>query len=187
MSRQAWKNKLKEAKKFVKTANQLEDDIFAERIAEAHREGNADLADQIIQEQADAHKERDFKVDGKRKKKDITDPELLQKFKKANFNKRKGVYTWADGGRQAAKEMRVSKKKNMASPVAMQGALATVSRNLDRWEMGYGTEISLKKGSVVMPISEPYEFREKKCITVMSGPNVFKGVPVAVLRPVDDE
>ena len=83
--------------------------------------------------------------------------------------------------------MRVSKKKNMASPVAMQGALATVSRNLDRWEMGYGTEISLKKGSVVMPISEPYEFREKKCITVMSGPNVFKGVPVAVLRPVDDE
>ena len=90
-------------------------------------------------------------------------------------------------GRQAAREMRVSKKKNMASPVAMQGALATVSRDLDRWEMGYGTEISLKKGSVVMPISEPYEYREKKCITVMAGPNVFKGVPVAVLRPVDDE
>ena len=187
MSRQAWKNKLKEAKKAVKVAHELEDDTFAARIAEAHREGNADLADQIIQEQADAHKERDFKVDGKRKKKDITDPELLQKFKKANFNKRKGVYTWADGGRQAAREMRVSKKKNMASPVAMQGALATVSRNLDRWEMGYGTEISLKKGSVVMPISETYVFREKKCITVMSGPNVFKGVPVAVLRPVDDD
>ena len=55
MSRQAWKNKLKEAKKFVKAANQLEDDIFAERIAEAHREGNADLADQIIHEQSAAH------------------------------------------------------------------------------------------------------------------------------------
>ena len=187
MSRQAWKNKLKEAKKVVKASNELEDDTFAARITEAQREGNRDLADQIVKEQADAHKERNFKVDGKSKKKDITDPELLKKFKKANFNKRKGVYTWADGGRQAAREMRVSKKKNMASPVAMQGALATVSRNLDRWEMGYGTEISLKKGSVVMPISEPYEFHDKKCITVMSGPNVFKGVPVAVLRPVDDE
>tara|TARA_X000001036_G_C20372324_1_gene681068 strand:- start:130 stop:693 length:564 start_codon:yes stop_codon:yes gene_type:complete len=187
MSRQAWKNKLKEAKKFVKAAHELEDDMFSARYDEAIANNDRDAVDQIVQEQADAHKERNFKVDGKSKKKDITDPELLKKFKKANFNKRKGVYTWADGGRQAAREMRVSKKKNMASPVAMQGALATVSRNLDRWEMGYGTEISLKKGSVVMPISEPYEFHDKKCITVMSGPNVFKGVPVAVLRPVDDE
>ena len=108
MSRQAWKNKLKEAKKVVKTANQLEDDTFAARIAEAHREGNADLADQIIREQNDAHKERNFKVDGKAAKKDITDPELLQKFKKANVNKRKGRYTWAEGGREAAKDMRRS-------------------------------------------------------------------------------
>ena len=187
MSRQAWKNKLKEAKKFVKAAHELEDDMFSARRSEAIANNDQASLDQISAEEDAAKAERDFKVDGKYAKKDITDPELLQKFKKANFNKRKGVYTWADGGRQAAKEMRVSKKKNMASPVAMEGALATVSRNLDRWELGYGTEISLKKGSVVMPISEPYVFREKKCITVMSGPNVFKGVPVAVLRPVDDE
>ena len=187
MSRQAWKNKLKEAKKFVKAAHELEDDMFSARRSEAIANNDQASLDQISAEEDTAKAERDFKVDGKAAKKDITDPELLDKFKKANFNKRKGVYTWADGGRQAAREMRVSKKKNMASPVAMQGALATVSRNLDRWEMGYGTEISLKKGSVVMPISEPYEFHDKKCITVMSGPNVFKGVPVAVLRPVDDE
>jgi hypothetical protein len=53
--------------------------------------------------------------------------------------------------------------------------------------MGYGTEISLKKGSVVMPISDPYEHNNKKCVTVMAGPNIFKGVPVAVLRPVVDD
>ena len=187
MSRNAWKNKLKEAKKFVKAANELEDDMFTARRSEAQHNNDQAALDQIIAEQDAANAARNFKLDGKTKKKDITDPELLDKFKKANFNKRKGVYTWADGGRQAAKEMRVSKKKNMASPVAMQGALATVSRKLERWELGYGTEISLQKGSVVMPISEPYVYREKKCITVMSGPNVFKGVPVAVLRPVDDE
>lgn len=187
MSRNAWKNKLKEAKKFVKAANELEDDMFTARRSEAQHNNDQAALDQIIAEQDAANAARNFKLDGKTNKKDITDPELLQKFKKANFNKRKGMYTWTEGGRQAAKEMRVSKKKNMASPVAMEGALATVSRKLDRWELGYGTEISLQKGSVVMPISEPYIFHEKKCITVMAGANVFKGVPVAVLRPVDDE
>ena len=74
------------------------------------------------------------------------------KNKKANFKRRKGVYTWTDGGRQLAREQRVNKKKNMDSPVAAQGSLATVCREISRWEMSYGTEISLKKGSVVMPI-----------------------------------
>ena len=35
MSRQAWKNKLKEAKKFVKAAHELEDDMFSARYDEA--------------------------------------------------------------------------------------------------------------------------------------------------------
>ena len=187
MSRQAWKNKLKEAKKFVKTANELEDDLFEARISEASEAGEHGQVDQIRKEQSQAQQDRDFKVDGKEKSKTITDPDLLQEFKKANFKRRKGVYTWTDGGRQAAREQRLTKKKNMASPVAVQGALATVSRHIDRWEMGYGTDISLKKGSVVMPISEPYEHNNKKCITVMAGANVFKGVPVAVLRPVDED
>ena len=187
MSQQAWKNKLKEAKKFLKNTYELEDEAFEARAHEAIANNDQAALDQVHAEQQAALAARKFKVDGKRKKKDITDPELLQKFKKANVNKRKGRYTWAEGGREAAKDMRVSKKKNMASPVGTEGALATVSRDLNRWEMGYGTEVSLKKGSVVMPISEPYIFHEKKCITVMSGPNVFKGVPVAVLRPVDDD
>jgi hypothetical protein len=187
MSKKIWKDTLKSAKKHVKAANVLVDDLFEARVKEAAEAGDVQLADQIRKEQNQALQDRDFKVDGKEASKKITDPELLDKFKKANFNRRKGVYTWADGGREAARSQRLSKKKNMASPVATQGALATVSRHIDRWEMAYGTEISLKKGSVVMPISEPYEHREKKCITVMAGPNVFKGVPVAVLRPVDED
>jgi hypothetical protein len=48
-------------------------------------------------------------------------------------------------------------------------------------------EISLKRGSVVMPVSDPYVHNEKKCVTVMAGPNIFAGVPVATLRPVADD
>lgn len=187
MPRNPWKSKLKEAKKFVKSANQLEDDMFEARASEAIANNDQAALDQVNAEREAAKAERNFKVDGKQASKEITDPDLLDKFKKANFKRRKGVYTWAAGGREAARAQRLSKKKNMASPVATQGALATVSRHVDRWEMGYGTDISLKKGSVVMPISEPYEYRDKKCITVMAGANVFKGVPVAVLRPVDED
>jgi hypothetical protein len=38
-----------------------------------------------------------------------------------------------------------------------------------------------------MPMSDTYVHREKMCVTVMAGPNIFKGVPVAVLRPIEDE
>ena len=187
MSRKIWKNTLKEAKKHVKEANILESDLFEARVKEAVENDDMELADQIRAEQSKAMKDRDFQVTGKKRTPVIKDQELYDKNKKANFKIRKGVYTWAEGGRNAAREQRLTKKKNMDSPVSSQGALATVSRHLDRWEMGYGTEISLKKGSVVMPISEPYEHNNKKCVTVMAGAKVFKGVPVAVLRPVDDE
>ena len=93
MSRNAWKNKLKEAKKFVKAANELEDDMFTARRSEAQHNNDQAALDQIIAEQDAANAARNFKLDGKTNKKDITDPELLQKFKKANFNKRKGMYT----------------------------------------------------------------------------------------------
>jgi hypothetical protein len=187
MARGIWKAKLKEAKERVKAANILESDLFEARVKEAAELGDMQLADQIRAEQSQAMKDRDFKVTGKKKAPVIKDQELFDKNKKANFKRRKGVYTWADGGREAARGQRLNKKKNIDSPVGAQGALATVSRDLSRWEMSYGTEISLKKGSVVMPISETYEHSGKKCITVMSGPNVFKGVPVAVLRPVEDD
>lgn len=187
MSRQSWKNKLKEAKKNVKEANVLENDMFELRVKEAMEAGDAQLANQIRAEQSQAMKDRDFSITGKKKTPDIKDQALYDENKKANFKRTRRIYEWADGGREAARSMRMNRKKNIASPVATEGALATVSRDLDRWEMGYGTEISLKKGSVVMPISEPYDHREKKCVTVMSGPNVFKGVPVAVLRPVEDD
>ena len=144
MSRQAWKNKLKEAKKFVKAAHELEDDMFSARYDEAIANNDRVAVDQIAAEQAAAKAERDFKVDGKKRKPEIIDQELFDKNKKSNFKKRKGIYEWAEGGRKAAQEMRVSKKKNIASPVATEGALAVVSRKLDRWELGYGTEISLK-------------------------------------------
>ena len=187
MSRKAWKNKLKEAKKKIKTINELENETFELRLKEANELGDRELYDKIVAEQNEAQKERDFKVTGKKQKPEIRDQELYDANKKANFKRRRRLYQWADGGREAARSMRVNKKKNVDSPVATTGSLATVSRDLDRWEMGYGTEISLKKGSVVMPVSDTYIHREKKCVTVMAGANMFKGVPVAVLRPFEDE
>ena len=91
MSRNAWKNKLKEAKKFVKAANELEDDMFTARRSEAQHNNDQAALDQIIAEQDAANAARNFKLDGKTNKKDITTPELLQKFKKDNINKRKGT------------------------------------------------------------------------------------------------
>jgi hypothetical protein len=187
MASKSWKNKLKDAKKKVREDHEIITQGFDLRIAEAKDACDWDEVCKINDERAEAIRERDFQITGKKRKPVIKDQELFDKNKKANFKIRKGVYTWSDGGRQLAREQRVNKKKNMDSPVAAQGSLATVCRKLDRWEMGYGTEISLKKGSVVMPISDPYEHNNKKCVTVMAGPNIFKGVPVAVLRPVVDD
>jgi hypothetical protein len=187
MASKSWKNKLDDAKKKVREDHELIGQEFDLRVALAKEDENWDEVRKIEDERAEAISERDFQITGKKKKPVIKDQELFDKNKKANFKIRKGVYTWTDGGRQLAREQRVNKKKNMDSPVAAQGSLATVCREISRWEMSYGTEISLKKGSVVMPISDSYVHNEKKCVTVMSGPNIFKGVPVAVLRPVVDD
>jgi hypothetical protein len=187
MASKSWKNKLDDAKKKVREDHELIGQEFDLRVALAKEDENWDEVRKIEDERAEAIRERDFQITGKKKKPVIKDQELFDKNKKANFKRRKGVYTWTDGGRQLAREQRVNKKKNMDSPVAAQGSLATVCREISRWEMSYGTEISLKKGSVVMPISDSYVHNEKKCVTVMAGPNIFKGVPVAVLRPVVDD
>ena len=183
----SWKNKLKDAKKKVREDHELITQGFDIRKAQAQEAGDTNELRKIEAERDEAIRERDFQITGKKQKPIIKDQELFDKNKKANFKRRKGVYTWAEGGRQLAREQRVTKKKNMDSPVAAQGSLATVCREISRWEMKYGTEISLKKGAVVMPISESYIHNEKKCVTVMAGPNIFKGVPVAVLRPVVDD
>jgi hypothetical protein len=182
-----WKDKLKDAKKKVREDLELITKGFDLRVSDAREAGDHDEIRKIEAERAETINARDFQITGKKKKPVIKDQELFDKNKKANFKIRKGVYTWTEGGRQLAREQRVNKKKNMDSPVAAQGSLATVCRDISRWEMPYGTEISLKKGSVVMPISDPYVHNEKKCVTVMAGPNIFKGVPVAVLRPVVDD
>jgi hypothetical protein len=186
MASKMWKDKLKDAKKKVREDHELITQGFDIRKEKALEDGDMAEVRKIDEERNAAIREREFQLNGK-KKPVIKDQELFNKNKKANFKIRKGVYTWTDGGRQLAREQRVNKKKNMDSPVAAQGSLATVCRDISRWEMSYGTEISLKKGSVVMPISDSYEHNEKKCVTVMSGPNIFKGVPVAVLRPVVDD
>jgi hypothetical protein len=182
-----WKDKLKDVKKQVREDHELITQGFDIRIEEARENGDSDLIRRIQDEQTQTISDRDFQITGKKRKPVIKDPALFEEHKRANFKIRKGVYTWTDGGRQLAREQRVNKKKNMDSPVAAQGSLATVCREISRWEMSYGTEISLKKGSVVMPISDSYVHNEKKCVTVMAGPNIFKGVPVAVLRPVSDD
>ena len=186
MASKMWKDKLKDAKKKVREDHELITQGFDIRKEKALEDGDMDEVRKIELERAEAIRERDFQITGKKQKPIIKDPDLYAENKKANFRKRKGIYEWADGGRLLAREQRVSKKKNMDSPVAAQGSLATVCRNISRWEMK-NAEISLKRGSVVMPVSDPYVHNEKKCVTVMAGPNIFAGVPVATLRPVVDD
>ena len=181
-----WKDKLKDAKKQVREDHELITQEFDIRAEEAREAGDSDELRKIDQERGEAIRARDFQVSGQKRSPVIKDPDLYAENKKANFKKRKGIYEWAEGGRLLAREQRVSKKKNMDSPVAAQGSLATVCRDISRWEMK-NAEISLKRGSVVMPVSDPYVHNEKKCVTVMAGPNIFAGVPVATLRPVVDD
>ena len=85
-----------------------------------------------------------------------------------------------------ARQNRMKKAAHVVeSPVGVMGALATVSRDITRWELAYGSEVGVKKGAVVMPVSDTYIYRDKKCITVLLDGRQFKGVPVACLRPID--
>jgi hypothetical protein len=189
MSRNAWKQKLKLAKTQVSTRQEQEAFEYQERLHRAQEAGDADLVHKIQSEWEESIREREIQVTGKKRKPVIKDQELFDKNKKANFKRRKGVYTWADGGREEARTMRTTRKRSMESPVAELGTLATVSRNIDRFEFGYdGAVRGLRKGEVVMPIGDVYfsSYGDKKVVDVMCGSQIFKGLPIATLRPVDE-
>ena len=183
----SWKGKLRDAKRKLRADQETAKQDFERRLTEARKAENWDLVKEIQDEEGRSIRARDFQITGQKKRPVVTDSKLYEENRLSNSGRRRNACEWAPGGREAASEQRVTKKKNIDSPVSAQGSLATVSRDVDRWEMSYGTQISLLKGSVVMPMSDTYVHREKMCVTVMAGPNIFKGVPVAVLRPIEDE
>jgi hypothetical protein len=189
MSKNPWKQKLRAAKDLIHRRNEQELFDYHAGVERAQLEGDHELVRQLNEEYAAAQQEREIEVTGKAKKPEIVDTELYEKNKKSNRKRRTRQYDWADGGREMARAMRVSRKRSMESPVAQLGTLAIVSRDIDRFEFGYdGAERTLRKGEVVMPIGDVYfsPFGDKKVVDVMSGSQIFKGLPIGTLRPVDE-
>ena len=190
MSNKAWKQKLRAAKDSIHRRNEQEDFDHQVQVERALEAGDEELVLKLNAEHDALVEEREIKVTGKKKKPVIKDQELFDKNKKANFKRRRRHYDWADGGRELARDMRVGRKRSMESPVAQLGTLATVSRNIDRFEFGYdGAERTLRRGEIVMPIGDVYfsAYGDKKVVDVMCGSQIFKGLPIACLRPVAED
>ena len=183
----SWKGKIRDAKRQVRANQETVKKEIEQRLKEARAAEDWDMVHELQNELSRSIHDREFQITGMKKRPKISDPVLYESNRRNNAKKRGPGRNWAPGGKELAREQRATKKKNIDSPVSAQGSLATVSRDVDRWEMSYGTQISLLKGSVVMPMSDTYMHREKMCVTVMAGANIFKGVPVAVLRPIEDE
>ena len=121
MASKSWKKKLKDAKKKVREDHELITQEFDIRKAQAQEAGDTEELRKIEAERDEAIRERDFQITGKKRKPVIKDQELFDANKKANFKKRKGLYTWSEGGRQLA---RPQAQREPRSPPAAQLALA---------------------------------------------------------------
>jgi hypothetical protein len=120
--------------------------------------------------------------------KDIHDHDLYVAYSAKNDgrNKRKkcGV-VWTEEG-QSYIPTSENTHTHVDPSLASEGVLSTISRDISRWEMK-DANISLKRGAMIMIISEEYEHRDKACVTVMCDGRVFGGVPIKVLRPMSEE
>lgn len=92
---------------------------------------------------------------------------------------------WVSGGREMVPGMSKRGKEFFA---AASGNLVKVSRDITRWETdnAYGNTRGVKKGEIVMVISDHRTgSNNKSVVDVMVGPDIVKGVPAAVLRPLE--
>ena len=92
---------------------------------------------------------------------------------------------WTDGGRELVTG---TIKKTPKFQVAAEGNLAKSNRDIGRWETAspYDNARGVKKGEILMIISENYESHEgKQVVDVMIGPDIVKGIPAYALRPLE--
>jgi hypothetical protein len=193
MASLTWKEKLHEAKKHIELHQQLEIEPLEDELTELRGDDSQKHADRIQELQAEIGRkteERSFQVTGKQEGPEIVNEEAYHKLRGANIDRGRGrLIQWAPDGQKIARAARVCRKKNLQAPAAALGALATISRDINRFEMdGYGdAKRSLQKGEVVMPVGEVYFRGDKKVVDVMAGADIFKCVPIATLRPAEGE
>ena len=92
---------------------------------------------------------------------------------------------WVDGGCDMVPGI---SKKGKEFFAAASGNLSKVSRDVTRWETDnpYCNARGVKRGEIVMVISDHRTgSNNKSVVDVMVGPDIVKGVPAAVLRPLD--
>ena len=92
---------------------------------------------------------------------------------------------WVDGGRELVPGISKRGKEFFA---AASGNLSKVSRDITRWETdnAYENVRGVKKGEIVMVISDHRTgSNNKSVVDVMVGPDIVRGVPAAVLRPLE--
>jgi len=127
------------------------------------------------------------KVIGPNQCKDVQDYDLYATYRSQNNGrhrrKKRGV-VWTEEGQSYTP---TSKDTCIAidPTISSEGVLSTVSRSISRWEMK-GAQASIKRGALVMVVSEEYEHQTKACVTVMCDGRVFAGVPLKALRPMSE-
>ncbi len=92
---------------------------------------------------------------------------------------------WVEGGRDMVPGI---SKKGKEFFAAASGNLVKCSRDITRWDTDdpYVNGRGVKKGEIVMVISDHRMGHNKKSVVdVMVGPDIVKGVPAAVLRPLE--
>ena len=185
-----WKEKLHEAKKHIELRHHLEIEPLQDELEYLRKESAEDHADRILELQteiATLSEDRSFQITGKKQKPEIVNEEAYKELRGNNIDRKRGrAIQWASDGHKIARAARTCRKKNLEAPAATVGALATVSRDIDRFEMdSYGcAPRGIRRGEVVMPVGEVYFRGDKKVVDVMAGADIFKGVPIATLRPV---
>jgi hypothetical protein len=119
--------------------------------------------------------------DGRRQaKKDVRDAKRAGGIE---VGKKKIV--WTEGGRDLVKGIT---KKDPQFHVAAEGNLAKCNRDIGRWETDapYGNARGVKRGEILMIISEHYEGNSGKMVVdVMVGADIVRGVPALAMRPLE--
>jgi hypothetical protein len=190
MPHMTWKEKLHEAKKRIELRHQLEIEPMEDELEYLRKDDSEDHSDRIFELQTDIARraeDQSFKITGKKQGPEIVNEEAYNELRGSNVARKRGrTIQWAANGHKIARAARTCRKKNLEAPAATIGALATVSRDIDRFEMdSYGNAPrGIRRGEVVMPVGDIYFRGDKKVVDVMAGANIFKGIPIATLRPV---
>ncbi|MBK26080.1 MAG: hypothetical protein CME70_18935 [Halobacteriovorax sp.] len=183
MARRPSKSTLKKA--LLARNAKLNDEIEALHELKNEAAANDDF-DKVNELLAQIDELRDmFDIAEKKRSEKLAAKAELRKAKVEATGTHRRTIQWAQGGRAMVPG---ASGKKMQFAQVLEAGLAKVSREISRWEMGsYGAPRGLRKGEIVMIISETYQTSNKWVVDVMVGPDVIKGVPAKALRNTTEE